>query len=226
MQSLILCAGDRVGGAHLAQRWIPNLRQCYSGDIVLLDFDIEARWKQLLESDPHVVLEPCQWDHRGREYVGVVRHDQYLRLLEGPCSQYDAVLCVDSDTVFQSSLDPLFAFLSVSVCCVAERALNRQWRVLVGDDAAWEAIRNEPMMNCGVYGGPRERVVEVERFLIEGCRVFPTDQSWLNVLVYQKHYPVHVLEETWNFSRSYLPVQRNGVWETPEGKTIHIFHSH
>lgn len=212
------------------EKWVPGLRQEaeFGGDVVFLDFDLAAPWRSLLEAMPGVTLEPASFGEWGRSRVGSVRHEYYHALLSGRFAGYEAAVCMDSDTVFQRSLEPLLELASRGVCCVAERILNRAWMRLEGFEGAeemWAAMEGQPLVNCGLLAGPPRELAELAAFLVEGCRLQPVDQLWLNAWIYFLGKPVALVPDIWNFSRSYGARSRY-TWYTPEGDKIAIYHSH
>ena len=233
MRFLVACAGDRAGGEWLAGRWLPGLRGAgeYSGDVLVLDFDLKPWFRDKLLGDGRVFVEPASFDGRGPGCVQRVRHEYYSRLFSGAYSGYDVVACLDGDLIFQSSIQPLLELARKEFCCVAERVSNGAWldmRVTghPGAGLIWEAIKDKPMVNCGVYAGPLERVLFVERFLSDRCGFYPVDQAWFNALLYVYGFPARLVDDTWNFSRSYLGRVSGGAYFTPEGVKAAIYHCH
>jgi len=233
LRCLVACAGDRTGGEWLVGRWLPGLRGAggYEGDVLILDFDLKPWFREELLEDNRVFVEPASFDSRGSGYVQWIRHEYYSRLLMEKYSDYDVVACLDGDLLFQSPVLPLLELAVNEFCCVAERVLNGAWldmRVRDHPDAGriWEAIRDKPMVNCGVYAGPLEAVLFVERFLSDRCRFYRVDQAWVNALLYVYGFSMRLVDDTWNFSRGYLGRVSGDAYFTPEGVKAAIYHCH
>ncbi len=230
MGSLVVCAGDKSNGRFLSEVWLPGLRGagCYLGDVLLLDYDFSEQFRDELLSGGRVFVEAVDWGERLVPVWGL-RHRDLLRLLPEKYGGYDVVLCVDGDVRFLLPVAPLLEMAHRDFCCVRERVTGWMWERaggFPGAEEVWRCIRDEWVVNAGMYVGPEERVLEAERFMWERCQVHMNDQTWLNALIYCEGFPVKRVSEVWNFSRSYGPKVVGGALCTPEGEPVAIYHEH
>lgn len=227
MKPLIITAGDKASGKFLAEVWLPTLRKNaeYTGDVLLFDYDFSETYRNILRQDKNVFIEKTEPGN-----IWVTRHrDAYFFLTDSSYSNYDVVLCIDGkDITFQKPIVPLFDLAKEVVCYTIERGLNANWVRIEGPDAdkIWEVIKDKRIINGGFYIGPLNEIVKLERFMSEQCKHFPVDQLWLNALIYYHGFPAKRVDDTWNWARSFGVKVIDGVYCTPDGEKVAIYHDH
>lgn len=226
-KSLVITAGDKSGGKFLAEVWLPTLRgnAKYTEDVLIFDYDLSENYRVALKQDDKVLIEKA----KPGKSVWATRHRDAHFFLSGTYSGYDTVLCIDGkDVTFQKPIAPLFELAREIVCYTIERGVNENWVRIEGPDAdkIWEVIKDKRIINGGLYIGPYSQIVKLEEFMSEKCEHYPVDQLWLNALIYHYGFPAKRVDDIWNWARSFGVKMINGVYCTPDGEEVAIYHDH
>lgn len=225
MEQLIITAGDKTQGRFLVETWLPSLRKNaeYRGKVVIFDYDLSEIYRSILVGSGLVSIE------KQRMELDSIREDRhraiynYLLKMKRPDV---TVLCVDGgDITFQVPIAPLFDLARDIVCYTVEEDLN-EVMVPIPDESVWKAIKDKPVINGGLYIGPIAEILKLEKFIAEHCKYFPVDQHWLNALIYYYNFPAKRIDDAWNWypGKGFKTV--NGVYYTPNGEKVAIFHHH
>lgn len=238
MEQLVITAGDKKYGKFLAEVWLPSLRKnaMYRGKVVIFDYDLSDIYRSILvwSGGWNVSIEKqrmkldCNLAANGIPYIWGDRHRAIYNYLVKMGRADVTVLCVDGDMTFQAPIAPLFDLAEDTVCYTVEEDLNEVMLPIKGPDAdnIWKVIKDKPVINGGLYIGPIADILKLEKFIAEHIKYFPIDQHWLNALIYYYNFPAKRVDDTWNWYRGKGFKIINGIYCTPDGEKVAIFHHH
>lgn len=226
MRTLVITAGDRSKGEYIIQKWLPSLRKRgkYLGGVLIFDFDLAPKYRDILEKESNVFIEKQE---KKSDIMNSGRHKAIYNVLSGSYSTHDIILCVDgSDVIFCKPIQPLLDMATQKICYATERKSNKDWTLSAYarrslrrnkspySNDVWKKLWNRGIINCGMYVGPIDLIIEVEKFILENLKYYTQDQIWLNVLVYAFGFSAKQVDRIWNWD------SRNGYKKLRDGRYV------
>lgn len=209
-KTLIMCTGKKE---YLLRTLIPTLRGrgLYTGDILVVDYDNEFVDGELgsntffFRTTKKLSTYTADRFRAFYEYLNSPVNLHGDRIFE----EYDIIMHIDgNDMEIFSPIQLLFNKVSNKVCVVQEPRTNFRGQELGWETVNtlpveyWNAIKDQPVVNAGMFLGPAKEMFYITKFLYEQTEAdsrFGSDQLMLNVIFYYHNLPYQKLSSVWDW---------------------------
>jgi hypothetical protein len=194
-KTLIMCSGK----AELIEKnLLPTLfgRGKYTGDLVIVQYPTDGNFTTSLPSNVYI--------HKTEKKLSTFTADRFrafYEYLNSPVNQhgdkvweeYDIIMHIDgNDMEIFDPIQLLFNKVSDKVCVVQEPRKNdtglKYWPDTISSLPTdyWYAIKDQPVLNAGMFLGPSKEMFYITKFLSEQTEAdsrFGSDQLLFNVTI-------------------------------------------
>jgi len=179
----------------------------YTGDVLIITYpddniEILKQYKNIIQVNTTQVYSRISHDRFRAFYEALV--NQHIG------SMYDIIMCIDGDDVwFNGNLEELFNMATDRMCYVAENKTNDKWHPYADDEDIeyWEYIKDKPLINCGMFIGPRELIFQILEYMYKYMKTmkkkndhFGIDMYLFNCMIHYFNIPSREVDVKWNTS--------------------------
>jgi len=201
--------------------WLPSLRDDgqYKGDVLIVDYEpainvmpcnhlksFSKEYVDYLSVQSNVIYRKVSHKYNCIPSDRIFQFYNVLKTLKG----YDTVIITDgNDIEFFKPIQPLIDYCKPCIRYVAETEKNSKLRSIFGHvynvllPEYYEAVKDKPIINAGVFGGPYDQIMLLLSKMIDNFEyssAFGSEQITLNYLVYSARIHALPLDATWNYT--------------------------
>lgn len=201
--------------------WLPSLREDgkYKGDVLVVDYEqainvkpcnelksFSKEYADYLSTQSNVIYRKV---YNKYSCIPSDRIYQFYNILKG-LKGYSPIIITDgNDIEFFKPIQPLIDMCKKDFRYVAETELNKKLRSIFGyvycklPSKYYEVVKDKPIINAGVFGGPYEQVMLVLSKMVENFEystAFGSEQVTLNYLIYNNVILGLPMSATWNYT--------------------------
>ena len=222
MKSLIVLTGKRD---YIVNKLLPSLYEVgkYNGDCLIInygsgyspdntgeflnpEFDDVDQLEIALKYEKHILFRDTI-----KQFSAFTtdRFRAFSEALEKLYKKYDVIMHVDgNDIEFFQPIQPLLD-MSLKEICVVPEPRNNDNKVVNGwstinsiPEEMWDAIKDKPVLNCGVFSGPAKDMYAIFKTIAkfsEHDSRFGIDQLLFNVLFYYYKVSYQEVSRVWDY---------------------------